>query len=128
MKRNRKRHILFAAALMLCVFVSGCGCGKKEIDPAKEQVLKITITPQPTPTPEPEALNSDAVVSNGGITMLNGYLEDASITGKQVGTSAGAETVEEVVSEDAEAGEAAETESVDDASLEGETQEDGSEE
>ena len=80
MKRNRKKNIIIAAGLILTMFVSGCGCGKKEIDPAKEQVLEIRITPMPTPTPAPEELNEDAVVQKDGITMLNGYLEDASIT------------------------------------------------
>ena len=56
-------------------FVTGCGCGKKkEKDPAQQQVLKITITPEATPTPKPDEVNAAAVVTNGNITMVNGYL------------------------------------------------------
>ena len=82
MNKNRKKQMILAAVLSLCLFGAGCGCGKKETDPAKEQVLKITITPAPTPTTAPEELNSDAIITNDGVTMLNGYMEDASTSEK----------------------------------------------
>lgn len=59
---------------ILCLTVSFAGCGKKDDDPAGREVLQISITPEPTPTPEPEQLNPDAVVTEGSLTMVNGYL------------------------------------------------------
>ncbi len=69
------RKSITLLSLLLCLFVTGCGCGKKnEKDPAQQQVLKITITPEATPTPKPDEVNAAAVVTNGNITMVNGYL------------------------------------------------------
>ena len=74
MKKITAKKITVLSVLFLCVFLSGCGCGKKKKDPAGEQVLKISITPEPSPTPKPEEVNQDAVVTNGNITMVNEYL------------------------------------------------------
>ena len=61
--------------LLICSFLTGCGCGtKKERDKTAEEVVRISITPEVTPTPVPEQVNPDAVVTNGGITMVNQYL------------------------------------------------------
>ena len=76
MVKNIKRAAAATVIALLCISAAGCGCGKKEKDPASEQVLKITITPEPTPTPAPEEMNPDAVVTNGNITMVNGYLAE----------------------------------------------------
>ena len=76
MGKNIKRAAAATVIALLCISAAGCGCGKKEKDPASEQVLKITITPEPTPTPAPEEMNPDAVVTNGNITMVNGYLAE----------------------------------------------------
>lgn len=74
MKKCTVRKFAFTAVLMLCVFLSGCGCGEKKKDPAGEQVLKITITPEPSPTVKPEEIDQNAVVTNDGVTMVNEYL------------------------------------------------------
>ncbi len=74
MKKITAKKITVLSVLFLCVFLSGCGCGKKKKDPAGEQVLKISITPEPSSTPKPEEVNQDAVVTNGNITMVNEYL------------------------------------------------------
>ena len=61
--------------LLICSLLTGCGCGKKkERDKTSEEVVRISITPEVTPTPIPEQVNPDAVVTNGGITMVNQYL------------------------------------------------------
>lgn len=78
MKERRKKQIIGVAGLLLCLFAGGCGCGKKESDPAEEKVLEITITPVVTPTPQPSEINPDAVTTNGDITMVNSYLEQKS--------------------------------------------------
>lgn len=75
MKERRIKQIIGTAGLLLCLFAGGCGCGKKETDPAEEKVLEITITPVVTPTPQPSEINPDAVTTNGDITMVNSYLE-----------------------------------------------------
>lgn len=74
MKRSTINKFTAVSVLVLCVFLAGCGCGKKKSDPASRQVLKISITPEATPTLEPEKINKDAVVTNDGITMINEYL------------------------------------------------------
>lgn len=66
------KAVVFAGVLCLMVLLGGCG--KKDDDPAGRQVLEISITPEPTPTPVPEQLNPDAVVTEGSLTMVNGYL------------------------------------------------------
>lgn len=73
--KRRKKSMAVAALLLLCALATGCGGKPDKADPASEQVLKITITPEPTATPAPEQINSDAVVQNGNITMVNSYLE-----------------------------------------------------
>lgn len=71
MKRNSKRIFWIVTAALL---FSGTGCGsQKERDPLEEQVMELTITSIPSPTPEPEQINPDAVVTTGGITMINEY-------------------------------------------------------
>lgn len=73
--RQNKKSMVMAVLLLVCVFAAGCGSKSGKADPASEQVLKITITPEPTATPSPDQVNSDAVVQNGNITMVNSYLE-----------------------------------------------------
>lgn len=73
MKEKRIKQIIGVSGLLLCLFAGGCG--KKEKDPAEEQVLEITITPVVTPTPQPSKINPDAVTTSGDITMVNVYLE-----------------------------------------------------
>lgn len=72
--KHKKIYTVISLLVLCCVFLTGCG--KKQTDPASEQVLKITITPEPSPTPAPDQVNSDAVVKNGNITMVNSYLEE----------------------------------------------------
>lgn len=91
MKKFAFRKIAAVSMLLLCVFLAGCGCGKKKKDPASEQVLKITITPEPTVTPKPEELDQSAVVKNGNITMVNEYLVQQSRSGKDTEASGGEE-------------------------------------
>ncbi len=71
--KKRTGIMLPAAVFAACVLLAGCGCGKEK-DPAEQQVLKITVTPEPTATPVPEEVNPDAVVTSGGVTMVNEYL------------------------------------------------------
>lgn len=71
---KKMRRGTAAAIILLCVFAAGCG--KKERDPASEQVLKISITPEATPTPAPDEIDPSAVVSSGNITMINSYLAE----------------------------------------------------
>lgn len=75
MRQNKKSMVMAVVLLLACVFAAGCGSKSGKADPASEQVLKITITPEPTATPAPDQVNSDAVVQNGNITMVNSYLE-----------------------------------------------------
>ena len=83
MKIITAKKITVLSVLILCVFLSGCGCGKKKKDPAAEQVLKNSITPEPSPTPKPEEVNQDAVVTNGNITMVNEYLTKQASTDEE---------------------------------------------
>jgi hypothetical protein len=53
--------------------LAATGCKAKEKDPSTTEVMKITITSTPVPTEEPESVHPDAVISNGGITMINEY-------------------------------------------------------
>ena len=77
MKKTRSRLLLTGAVLLMCTLLAGCGCGKKKAaDPETEEVIKISITPEPTPTTAPEQVNSAAVVSSGGVTMVNSYLDE----------------------------------------------------
>lgn len=135
MRKYRKTHgrfcksiLLFAGIAGLCVLFGGCGRDKEE-DLAGKQVLEISITPAPTPTPEPSQLNPDAVVTEGRLTMVNGYLVDGigvSKTGKgtlnseQDGTEAGG-------SEDAGTGEGADESGASGAEGDGDSGENGEE-
>lgn len=105
MKRTK---IICAAAVsaLLCASLAGCGCGKKEKDPASEQVLEISITPEPSPTLAPEEVDPSAVVTNGDITMVNSYLTESGAGGSGKDTGASAE--EEAVSGKEETGDSAE--------------------
>ena len=77
MKKTRSRLLLTGAVLLMCTLLAGCGCVKKKAaDPETEEVIKISITPEPTPTTAPEQVNSAAVVSSGGVTMVNSYLDE----------------------------------------------------
>lgn len=72
---KRRKIIVPGAVFLLCVCTIFIGCGKKkEADAASTQVLEITITPEATPTPAPHEVNSDAVVTNGNMTMVNEFL------------------------------------------------------
>lgn len=70
--RKIQNVISLLCLVMLAVLLTGCG--SKEEDVTKNQVLKITITPTPAITPSPEELNPKAVVSKDGVTMINLYL------------------------------------------------------
>lgn len=72
MKEKGRKIAIGICLILLCAAVGGCG--KKEKDPATEQVLEISITPIVTPTPKPSETNPDAVTVNGDITMVNTYL------------------------------------------------------
>ena len=75
-KNMKRRKIMVPAMVFLlceCTIFTGCG-KKKEADAASTQVLEITITPEATPTPAPDEIDSDAVVTNGNMTMVNEYL------------------------------------------------------
>lgn len=77
MRKIRSRLLLTGAVLLMCTLLAGCGYGKKKaVDPETEEVIKISITPEPTPTTAPEQVNSAAVVSSGGVTMVNSYLDE----------------------------------------------------
>lgn len=95
MDQTRKGRILLLMLAVLCIFLSGCGCGeKKEKDPAEQQVLKITITPAVTPTLAPSEINPDAVVTNGNLTMVNSYLEAESAASQSPEEDAGSENTD----------------------------------
>ena len=81
----------------MCTLLAGCGCGKKKaVDPETEEVIKISITPEPTPTTAPEQVNSAAVVSSGGVTMVNSYLdENAGSTSDRKSTRLNSSHIEE---------------------------------
>ena len=70
----KSRLIGIMGIVLICLAAAGCGGSKKEADKESTEVMQLTITPQATPTPRPEELHPEAVVSNGGSTMINGYL------------------------------------------------------
>lgn len=72
MRKLKKKSLLVLGLLFACVMLSGCTGREKSAE--ETEVLKITITPEATPTPEPEAVNPDAVVTNGNMTMVNEYM------------------------------------------------------
>ena len=80
-----KRISIIFLACMLLVF---SGCGEKEKDPTKEEIIKISITPMPTATPAPSELAPEAVETEGNLTMVNEYLAShAEKTAKEEETS-----------------------------------------
>lgn len=91
---NIRKLTAVTLAVLLCTALAGCGCGKKKTDPASEQVLKISITPEPSPTPAPEEINPEAVVTNGDLTMVNGYLADGAASGDSGQASSAEQTNE----------------------------------
>ncbi len=100
MKKTRSRLLLTGAVLLMCTLLAGCGCGKKKaVDPETEEVIKISITPEPTPTTAPEQVNSDAVVSSGGVTMVNSYL-DENAGSTSANTASGAAVVSDSTTSD----------------------------
>lgn len=101
--RKNSRKVAISLFLMLLCAAAG-GCGKKEKDPASEQVLKISITPVVTPTPQPSEANPDAVTVNGDITMVNTYLleKGSKAVGTEEADGQGQQGEEEVGSEDGE--------------------------
>lgn len=88
-------------AAMVSVMFFAAGCGSKTTDPEATEVIKITITPEPTATPTPVPENSDAVVTNDGITMSNSYLlgESSSTTDTTTDTATDS-TADTTTSED----------------------------
>ena len=93
MKKTRSRLLLTGAVLLMCILLAGCGCGKKKaVDPETEEVIKRCSTPEPTPTTAPELVNSAAVVSSGGVTMVNSYL-DGNAGSTSANTASGAVVV-----------------------------------
>lgn len=75
-----KQKIIVLCMVLLCITVSGCG-KTKATDEASSQVIQISLAPvNVTPTPDPDQINTDAVTTNGNLTMINGYLaeQDAS--------------------------------------------------
>lgn len=63
---------------LICMLMLLTGCGEKEKDPTKEEIIKISITPMPSPTPAPSELAPEAVVTEGNLTMVNEYLANNS--------------------------------------------------
>ena len=92
MKKTRSRLLLTGAVLLMCTLLAGCGCGKKKAaDPETEEVIKISITP--------EQVNSAAVVSSGGVTMVNSYL-DENAGSTSANTASGAAVVSDSTTSD----------------------------
>ena len=75
MKKNIKKLFLAAGLLaMTGALLTGCGSKKKNAE--EESVIKISTAPEPTATPDPKTVDSDAVTSNGNLTMVNEYLAE----------------------------------------------------
>ena len=89
MKIN-KQKITVICVILTCIAVSGCG-KKKEVDEASSKVIQISVAPEITPTTSPDQVNSDAVVTNGNLTMVNDYLAGENSTAT-VDTSATTDT------------------------------------
>ena len=89
----KKIGIIFLACMLMIL----PGCGEKEKDPTKEEIIKISITPMPSPTPAPSELAPAAVVTEGNLTMVNEYLANniEEIANDDVMAEEGAESSEE---------------------------------
>ncbi len=75
MKKNVNKLFLAAGFLaMSAALLTGCGSRKKNDE--ADSVIKISTAPEPTATPEPKTVNSDAVTTNGNLTMVNEYLAE----------------------------------------------------
>ena len=87
MKIN-KQKIIVLCMIMACIAVSGCG-KEMVVDEASSKVIQISVAPVSTPTPAPDQINADAVVTNGNLTMVNGYLagQDSTDTSDTSGES-----------------------------------------
>ena len=73
MKKSKQKMIVLCMVL-LCTVVVGCG-KEKVVDEESSQVIQISLPPvNVTPTPDPQQVSADAVVTNGNLTMVNGYL------------------------------------------------------
>lgn len=72
--------MLVSVAVMLSIFI--CGCGEKKVaDQEASQVIQISIAPESvTPTPTQDQIDPVAVATNGNLTMINEYLTDAPST------------------------------------------------
>ena len=75
MKKIRSRLLLTGAVLLMCTLLAGCGTGWPPITAGGTASRPISGTPT-TPTTAPEQVNSAAVVSSGGVTMVNSYLDE----------------------------------------------------
>ena len=82
MKKNNFTVIVLCMILS-CAFFSGCG-KKKEVDEASSQVIQISVAPEATPTLAPDQISSDAVVTNGNMTMVNEYLANQDTSAETV--------------------------------------------
>ena len=79
MKIN-KQKIIVLCMILACITASGCG-KEKVVDEESSKVIQISVAPVAvTPTPAPDQINADAVVTNGNLTMVNGYLAGQSST------------------------------------------------
>ena len=73
MKKIKQKMIVLCMVLF-CTAVTGCG-KEKVVDEESSHVIQISLPPvNVTPTPDPEQVSADAVVTNGNLTMVNGYL------------------------------------------------------
>lgn len=85
MKKNNFA-VIALCMILSCALLSGCG-KKKEVDEASSQVIQISVAPEVTPTLAPDQVSSDAVVTNGNMTMVNEYLADQNTSAETVSDS-----------------------------------------
>ena len=85
MKKNNFA-VIALCIILSCALLSGCG-KKKEVDEASSQVIQISVAPEATPTLAPDQVSSDAVVTNGNMTMVNEYLADQNTSAETVSDS-----------------------------------------